>query len=306
MREVTVAATQMACSWDRERTLKDAEQLVRDAAAQGAQIILLQELFAAPYFCKDQDPGHFALAEELEGNALLKRFSALARELEVVLPISFFERAGRAFFNSLAMVDADGAVLDVYRKSHIPNSVGYQEKFFFSPGDTGFKVWRTAHATLGAAICWDQWFPEAARCLALQGAELLLYPTAIGSEPAFPEIDSKDHWQRVMQGHAAANLVPVVASNRIGAEAGSSCAVNFYGSSFISDHAGAIVAEASRTEREVVVATFDLDAVERERVSWGVFRDRRPDLYAALLNLDGRPAGAGGGRPAGDSRGVER
>jgi len=289
MRNVTVAATQMACSWDCERTIDGAEQLVRDAAARGAQIILLQELFAAPYFCKDQDGGLFALAEAREGNTLIERFSALAQELEVVLPISFFERAGRAFFNSLAMLDADGALLGVYRKSHIPNSVGYQEKFFFSPGDSGFKVWKTAYATLGAAICWDQWFPEAARCLALQGAELLLYPTAIGSEPAFPQLDSKDHWQRVMQGHAAANLMPVVASNRIGEETGSSCTVNFYGSSFICDHTGGIVAEANRTEQAVVVATFDLEAIERERENWGVFRDRRPDLYGALSTLDGRP-----------------
>ncbi len=287
MTSVTVAATQMACSWDREHTIATAEQLVRDAAARGAQVILLQELFAAPYFCKDQDGSHFALAEAREGNALIAHFSALARELEVVLPVSFFERAGRAFFNSLAMLDADGTVLDLYRKSHIPNSVGYQEKFFFSPGDTGFKVWKTAYATLGAAICWDQWFPETARCLALQGAELLLYPTAIGSEPAFPQLDSKDHWQRVMQGHAAANLTPVIASNRIGEEVGSSCTVNFYGSSFICDHTGAIVAEANRTEQAVVVANFDLDAIARERENWGVFRDRRPDLYGALSTLDG-------------------
>ncbi len=289
MRKITVAATQMTCSLDRERNILDAEQLVRDAAARGARIILLQELFAAPYFCKDQDGSHFALAEERDGNALIEHFSALARELEVVLPISFFERAGRAFFNSLAMLDADGAVLGVYRKSHIPNSVGYQEKFFFSPGDTGFKVYKTAYVTLGAAICWDQWFPETARCLALQGAELLLYPTAIGSEPAFPQLDSKDHWQRVMQGHAAANLMPVVASNRIGEEAGSSCTVNFYGTSFICDHTGDVIAEANRSEQAVIVATFDLDAIASERENWGVFRDRRPDLYSALLTLDGGP-----------------
>ena len=288
MRNVTVAATQMACTWDRERTVQDAEQLVREAAARGAEIVLLQELFEAPYFCKDQDGDHFELARERQGNALIERFSDLARELGVVLPVSFFERAGKAFYNALAIVDADGTVLGVYRKSHIPNSVGYQEKSYFSPGDSGFKVWTTRYATIGAAICWDQWFPEAARCLVLQGAELLLYPTAIGSEPAFPELDSKDHWQRVMQGHAAANLTPVVASNRIGEEVGSTCTLEFYGSSFIADHTGAIVAEAGRTDRAVILATFDLDAIDRERVNWGVFRDRRPELYKTLLTMDGQ------------------
>ncbi len=295
MRNVTVAATQMACSWDREHTLGEAEQLVREAAAQGAQIVLLQELFEAPYFCKDQDGDHFALAAERENNALLKRFGALARELAVVLPISFFERAGRAFYNSLAMLDADGTTVGVYRKSHIPNSVGYQEKFYFTPGDSGFQVWQTRYAALGAAICWDQWFPEAARSMVLQGAELLFYPTAIGSEPAFPELDSKDHWQRVMQGHAAANLTPVIASNRIGEEQGSSCKVRFYGSSFIADYTGAIVAAASRGERELILATFDLDAIDRERVNWGLFRDRRPDLYGSLLTMDGHRPSTGGG-----------
>ena len=293
MRNVTVAATQMACSWDRVRTVSDAEQLVREAAARGAEIILLQELFEAPYFCKDQDGDHFALARERQGNALIERFSELARELGVVLPVSFFERAGTAFYNALAIVDADGTVLGVYRKSHIPNSVGYQEKSYFSPGDTGFKVWKTRYATIGAAICWDQWFPEAARCLVLKGAELLLYPTAIGSEPAFPELDSRDHWQRVMQGHAAANLTPVIASNRIGREKGSTCTVEFYGSSFIADHTGAIVAEAGRSDRAVIATTFDLDAIDGERVNWGVFRDRRPELYKPILTLDGHSPGIG-------------
>ena len=293
MRNVTVAATQMACTWDREKTVGDAERLVREAAASGAEVILLQELFEAPYFCKDQDAGHFALARERQGNALIARFSELARELGVVLPVSFFERAGTAFYNALAIVDADGTVLGVYRKSHIPNSVGYQEKSYFAPGDSGFEVWETRHATIGAAICWDQWFPEAARCLVLKGAELLLYPTAIGSEPSAPELDSKDHWQRVMQGHAAANLTPVIASNRIGKEAGSTCTIEFYGSSFIADHTGTIVAEAGRRDRAVILATFDLDAIDRERVNWGVFRDRRPELYSALLTMDGRTPGIG-------------
>ena len=293
MRNVTVAATQMACSWDREQTLSDAEQLVREAAARGAEIILLQELFETPYFCKDQDGDHFKLARERQGNALIERFSELARELGVVLPVSFFERAGTAFYNALAIVDADGTVLGIYRKSHIPNSVGYQEKTYFSPGDTGFEVWKTRHGTIGAAICWDQWYPEAARCLVLRGAELLLYPTAIGSEPSALELDSKDHWQRVMQGHAAANLTPVIASNRIGREQGSTCTVEFYGSSFIADYTGAIVAEAGRTDPAVILATFDLDAIDRERVNWGVFRDRRPELYSTLLTMDGHTPGIG-------------
>jgi N-carbamoylputrescine amidase len=287
MASVTVAATQMACTWDREGNLRNAEDLVREAAGQGAQIVLLQELFETPYFCKDQKEEHFALAREADGHPVLARMSALAAELSVVLPVSFFERANTAYYNALAMIDADGRNLGVYRKSHIPDGPGYQEKFYFNPGDSGFKVWRTRHGDLGAAVCWDQWFPEAARAMALQGAEVLFYPTAIGSEPQDPGLNSKDHWQRTMQGHAAANLVPLVAANRIGREDGESCTLTFHGHSFITDQTGAKVAEAGADERAILTASFDLDAIRAQRASWGLFRDRRPDLYGPLLTLDG-------------------
>jgi N-carbamoylputrescine amidase len=287
MSQITIAATQMACGDDSRVNIAQAEALVRDAAARGAQIILLQELFETPYFCKDMDSRYFELAHEGADNALVRHFQALASELGVVLPVSFFERAHNAFFNSIAIVDADGAILGTYRKSHIPNSPGYQEKFYFSPGDTGFMSFRTRYATIGVAICWDQWFPEAARAMALQGAELLLYPTAIGSEPGYPDIDSRDHWQRAMQGHSAANCVPVVASNRIGQEKGDSCDVTFYGSSFITDHTGRKLTEADRETRDVITASLDLERIRRERVAWGLFRDRRPDLYRDILSLDG-------------------
>ena len=288
MRTVSFAATQMACSWDLDQNVDRATQLVEEAAAKGAQVILIQELFAAPYFCKDQDAKHLMLAASAQANPLIERFSKLAAEKQVVLPVSFFERCGNSFFNSLAMIDADGAVLGVYRKSHIPDSPGYDEKFYFSPGDTGFQVWTTRYGRLGAAICWDQWFPEAARCMALMGAEALLYPTAIGSEPSDAALDSRDQWQRVMQGHAAANLLPVIASNRIGTEEGESCSVTFYGSSFITDHTGAKLAEGDRATQSVLVSSIDLDACEQARIAWGVFRDRRPDLYGPLMSLDGQ------------------
>ncbi len=287
MREVTVAATQMACSWEREENVAKAEALVREAAGRGAQVVLLQELFETPYFCKDQKEEFFALARPAEANPTLERMAALAAELEVVLPVSFFERASNAYYNALAVFDADGSNLGLYRKSHIPDGPGYQEKFYFNPGDTGFRTFATRHATIGVAICWDQWFPEAARAMALAGAEVLLYPTAIGSEPQDPTVDSRGHWQRAMQGHAAANLIPLLASNRIGHEAGEACALDFYGSSFIADETGAKVAEAGETESAVITATFDLDAIRARRASWGLFRDRRPDLYGALLTLDG-------------------
>ncbi len=296
MSKVTVAATQMACSWDRDENLAKAEALVRQAASRGAQVVLLQELFETPYFCIEQHPAHLALASELEESPAVRHMAELAKELGVVLPVSWFERSGNVFFNSLAVIDADGAILGVYRKSHIPNSVGYQEKHYFSPGDTGFKVWRTRYASLGVGICWDQWFPEAARCMALQGAELLLYPTAIGSEPGEPDLDSSRHWQNVMCGHAAANIVPVVASNRIGTERAKhdqSLALTFYGSSFIADHTGVKVSEAGRTEETVLVHAFDLDAQRSYRETWGVYRDRRPDLYGAIGSLDGRSGPAG-------------
>ena len=287
MSTVTFAATQMACTEERADNIERAEQQVREAAGQGAQVILLQELFETPYFCKDQDSAYFSLAHDSLDNPLIRRFQELARELSVVLPVSFFERAGNVYFNSIAIIDAGGAVLGVYRKSHIPDSPGYQEKFYFSPGDTGFKVWNTRYGRIGVAICWDQWFPEAARAMVLQGAEVLLYPTAIGSEPGYPDLDSSGHWQRVMQGHSAANCVPVVASNRIGLEQGDSCDVTFYGSSFITDHTGAMLAECDRTSQDVITAELDLAKIREERTAWGLFRDRRPDLYGAVLSLGG-------------------
>ncbi|MFA7429190.1 MAG: N-carbamoylputrescine amidase [Rhodospirillaceae bacterium] len=287
MSTVTLAATQMRCGDDFPANLDRAESLVRRAAAEGGQIILLPELFQTPYFCKDQDPAWFNQARTVEGNPVLARFSALARELGVVLPVSFFEAAGQAFYNSVALIDADGTILGTYRKSHIPQGPGYEEKFYFSPGDTGFRVWTTRFARIGVGICWDQWFPEAARAMALMGAEVLLYPTAIGSEPQDPTLDSLPHWQRVMQGHAGANLMPLVASNRVGVEQGQTCSLTFYGGSFIADHTGAKVAEMDRESEGVLTAPFDLAATRAARCAWGVFRDRRPDLYKALGSLDG-------------------
>jgi N-carbamoylputrescine amidase len=265
-----------------------AEKLVREAAKRGAQVILLQELFETPYFCKDHTPKHLELALPLDGHPAVEHFRSVARELQVVLPVSVFERANNAFYNSVAVVDADGSVLGSYRKSHIPEGPGYHEKFYFSPGDTGFKVFDTRYAKLGVAICWDQWFPEAARSMALMGAEILLYPTAIGSEPQDASIDSSGHWQRTMQGHAAANVMPVVASNRVGTEKGEKYTMTFYGSSFIASPTGEKLAEADRGSECVLTASFDLDEVRRYRQAWGVFRDRRPDLYYPLLSLDGR------------------
>jgi N-carbamoylputrescine amidase len=289
MRPVTVAATQFACSWDLPANADRAEALIRQAAGQGAQVVLIQELFAAPYFCIEQHPRYFDLAQPADGHPLIARFTALAKELGVVLPVSFFERAGPAFFNSIAMVDADGRTLGVYRKSHIPQGPGYEEKYYFSPGDTGFRVWDTAFGRIGVGICWDQWFPECARAMALMGAEMLLYPTAIGSEPPSPGYDSQPHWEMVMRGHAAANILPVVASNRIGTEvAPDRREVTFYGSSFIADHTGQLVVKAGREAEEVLVHRFDLDAIAALRASWGLFRDRRVDLYAPVATLDGR------------------
>jgi N-carbamoylputrescine amidase len=284
---VRVAAIQMASSPDRDDNVRRAEDLVRQAAGQGARLILLPELFETPYFCKDQDPQHFALARPRDGNETLARFAKLAAELGVVLPISFFEVAGRAYYNALVMIDADGRDLGLYRKSHIPDGPGYQEKFYFNPGDTGFRVWPTRCGALGAAICWDQWFPETARAMALQGAEILLYPTTIGSEPQDPSLDSMAHWRRVMQGHAAANLTPLIAANRIGTEAGRSATLTFYGSSFIAGPTGELLAEADRTREAILTADLDLDAIAAQRRAWGVFRDRRPDLYGVLQTLDG-------------------
>lgn len=291
-RTVTFAVTQFAAADDPAVNADRAEALVRRAAGQGANVILLQELFETPYFCKTERPEYLALASPFEDNRLVARFAALARELAVVLPVSFFERAGQAHFNSFAMVDADGSVLGLYRKSHIPDGPGYEEKYYFSPGDTGFRVWDTAFGRLGVGICWDQWFPEAARAMALSGAEALLYPTAIGSEPPAPGYDSQPHWETVMRGHAGANLMPVMASNRIGREvAPEGRDVTFYGSSFIADWTGKVVGRAGRTDEEIVTATFDLDEAGEFRRTWGIFRDRRPELYGALSTMDGSRRG---------------
>jgi N-carbamoylputrescine amidase len=293
-RPVTVGAIQMACGWDADANIARAEALVREAASRGAQIILLPELFETPYFCIEQDARHLALARTTAENRAVRHFAPLARELEVVLPISFFERAGRAYFNSIAILDADGANLGVYRKSHIPNGPGYQEKNYFAPGDTGFRVWDTRFARIGVGICWDQWFPETARVMALMGAELLFFPTAIGTEPppALP-VNSREHWQRTQQGHAAANLTPLIAANRYGLERSlqdpQGLYIRFYGSSFIADPMGAKVAEAPEEGDTILTHTFDLTQVAQLRDNWFVFRDRRPDLYAALTRLDGEP-----------------
>jgi len=288
MRKVTLAATQMSVGCDRAESLAKAEAFIRRAAGEGANIILVQELFETPYFCQDQLPEYFELARPVEGNEGLAKFQSLARELQVVLPFSFFERANQAYFNSVAMVDADGTFMGLYRKTHIPDGPGYQEKYYFNPGDTGFRVWDTKFGKVGVGICWDQWFPETARCLVLGGAEILLYPTAIGTEPQYPEWDSRDHWQRVMQGHAAANMVPLVAANRIGTERGKGSEMTFYGSSFIADESGKKVVEANRTDEAVLTHTFDLDAIRNLRAQWGFFRDRRPEHYGAMVTVDGK------------------
>jgi len=284
---VTIACTQMACSWELEENLARAEQLVREAASQGAQIVLLQELFATPYFCIDVQERHFELARPLQGNPLIERFQRLAREHQLVLPVSFFEASGPTYFNAVAIIDADGSIAGHYRKSHIPQFPAYEEKYYFSPGDTGFLATDTRYGRIGVAICWDQWFPEAARAMALAGAEILFYPTAIGSEIFEPELDSRDHWQNVMRGHAAANVMPVVASNRIGRESSGDVEMEFYGSSFITDHLGNLVVSADRQSETVLSTTVNLQAVREYRRAWGVFRDRRPDLYTSLLTLDG-------------------
>ena len=286
MREVTVAATQMACSNETDKNVSNAEKLVRQAASEGAQIILIQELFESQYFCMDQKEELFELSKPFENHPTIKKFSELAKELKVVLPVSFFEKANRAHYNSVAIVDADGSVLGKYRKSHIPDGPGYQEKFYFNPGDTGFKVWNTKYAKIGVGICWDQWFPEAARSMVLSGAELLLYPTAIGGEPEDDGFDSSDMWQRAMIGHSASNQIPVIASNRIGTEKGIDIENYFYGRSFVTNHVGDKIAEGSRDKEEVLIGKINLSEAETLRNVWGVFRDRRPELYKGLLNLD--------------------
>lgn len=283
MSKVTVAAIQIT------HGLEQAVERVEEAAAQGAQIILLPELFEHWYFCQEKNYENYRLAAPMEQNLAVQRLSEVARDFHVVLPVSYYERVGNTFFNTVAMIDADGVILGQYRKTHIPDDHFYQEKFYFTPGDTGFRVWNTAYAKIGVGICWDQWFPEAARSMALMGAELLLYPTAIGSEPIL-DCDSMPHWQRCMQGHAAANLIPVVASNRIGTETVAPSADNqqqsssltFYGSSFIADETGAIVEQAPRDAAAILTHTFDLEAIRAFRRDWGVFRDRRPAQYGAI------------------------
>ena len=291
MRKVTVAATQMKSrGFDREANIQAAEALIREAAGKGANIILIQELFQTDYFCQKMIDQNMKLALPLEEDPAGKRFSELAKELDVVLPVSFFEKDNQAHFNSLAIIDADGTILGTYRKSHIPDGAGYSEKFYFNIGDTGFKVWKTKYATIGCAICWDQWYPEAARAMALMGAELLFYPTAIGSEPDEDEstFDSMPHWRTVMQGHAGANLMPVIASNRIGTEYCEDYHITFYGSSFIADEHGQLAATMDRETEGVITATFDLDELALTRRAWGVFRDRRPELYTPLLTQNGK------------------
>lgn len=294
MRNVTVAAIQMSIPETPEKSVEKAEKLVRKAAAEGANVILLPELFENWYFCQERRYDSYKLALPLEENPAVRRFQTVAKELSVALPISFYEQDGNVLYNSVAMIDADGSVMGVYRKTHIPDDHFYQEKFYFTPGDTGFKVWDTRFGKIGVGICWDQWFPEAARCMALDGAELLFYPTAIGSEPVL-ECDSMPHWQRCMQGHAAANLVPVIAANRIGTETvipdsenqQQSSSLTFYGSSFIADNTGALVECADRTSDTVLLHTFDLDELCGMRLSWGVFRDRRPEMYGRIAGISG-------------------
>ena len=289
MRNVTVAAIQMQCGKFVEYNINKADQMVRQAAKQGANIILLPELFERPYFCQERRYEYYAYAKPVMENDAVLHFMEVAKELHVVLPISFYEKDGNVLYNSIAMIDADGTMLGVYRKTHIPDDHYYQEKFYFTPGNTGFRVWNTEFGNIGVGICWDQWFPETARAMAVKGAELLLYPTAIGSEPIL-ECDSMPHWRRCMQGHAGSNLMPVMAANRIGEEVVAPCEENggqsssliFYGSSFITDETGELVASASRDEEEVLLATFDLDEIAENRLSWGIFRDRRPERYDAI------------------------
>ncbi len=286
--KVVVAAIQMACSWEVSENIKKAEGLVRDAAAKGAQIILLQELFERQYFPQKEKMEFFQFASPLEDNQAVNHFKSVAKELEVVLPVSFFERSNNAYFNSVAIIDADGKILGVYRKTHIPDGPSYEEKYYFNPGNTGFKVWHTRYGRIGVAICMDQWFPEAARIMALLDAEIILYPTAIGSDPQYPDVDVRDQWQRVMQGHAAANLVPVVASNRVGREVIDDSEIDFFGSSFITDPTGEKIVEANRTDETFLVAELYPELTKLVRPVTGFFRERRPEMYGPLLTLDGK------------------
>jgi N-carbamoylputrescine amidase len=282
-RQLTVAAIQTSYGPDMAANIAKTEDLVREAARRGARVILPSELFQGIYFPTRQDPKWFATAFPLAEHPAVRALSALAKSLEVVIPISFFEKDGPRFYNSVAIADADGAILGIYRKSHIPDGPGYQEKYYFRPGDTGFKAWQTKVGTIGVGICWDQWYPEAARAMMLEGAELLLYPTAIGSEPYDLTLDTHGQWQRVMQGHAVANAVPVVAANRVGIEDNDGVTQSYYGHSFVADHTGALVARFGDKDHGVLLASFDLDAIARYRAEWGFFRDRRTDLYAKSI-----------------------
>ncbi len=287
-RNVTVAAIQMQCTRVVDENIATADRLVREAAGKGAQVILLPELFERQYFCQERRYEYYAFAKSVEENDAIRHFLPVTKELHIVLPVSFYERDGNVLYNSIAVLD-DGALLGVYRKTHIPDDHYYQEKFYFTPGNTGFKVWNTSFGKIGIGICWDQWFPETARCLAVAGAEMILYPTAIGSEPIL-ECDSMPHWRRVMQGHSAANLVPVIAANRFGLEevtpctenGGQSSALRFYGSSFITDGTGDLLQDAPREGELILLQTFDLAKLEEDRLSWGLFRDRRPECYKAI------------------------
>lgn len=289
MRKVTVAAIQMQMSKIVEENIDKAEKMVREAAQKGANVILLPELFERPYFCQERCYEYYAYATPVCENPAVLRFMKVCAELKVVMPISIYEKDGNVLYNSIAMIDSDGSVMGVYRKTHIPDDHYYQEKFYFTPGNTGFKVWDTAYGKIGVGICWDQWFPETARAMAIQGAEVLLYPTAIGSEPIL-DVDSMEHWRICMRGHSGSNVVPVVAANRIGIEevtpseanGGQKSSLKFFGSSFITDETGALVADASRDKEEILISTFDLDGINEARLSWGLFRDRRPECYKII------------------------
>ncbi|ODR97155.1 N-carbamoylputrescine amidase [Methyloceanibacter stevinii] len=282
-RQVTVAAVQAALGPDMTANIARVEALIREAAAQGAEVVLPPELFQGIYFPTRQDPKWFETAYAVNEHPCVRTFAALANDLNVVIPISFFEKDGPHFYNSVAIADADGTILGVYRKSHIPDGPGYQEKYYFRPGNTGFKAWRTKHGTIGVGICWDQWYPEAARAMVLQGAELLLYPTAIGSEPYDNDLNTSGRWRRVMQGHAVANAIPVIAANRVGEEDNDGMRQRYYGHSFAADHTGEIVADMGDDAEGVILATFDLDEIAAYRADWGFFRDRRTDLYGTAL-----------------------
>lgn len=283
MTQVTVAAIQTAFGKNIDQNIQVTLDQISLAAKAGAQIILPSELFESPYFCKEQNEDFFSLARPVENHPTLEKMQALAQKLKVVLPVSFFEKASQTYYNSIAIIDADGRIMGTYRKSHIPDGPGYQEKFYFRPGDTGFKVWKTRYAAIGVGICWDQWFPECARSMVLQGADLLFYPTAIGSEPANPQLHTKDRWQRAMIGHAVSNVVPVIASNRTGDEDGQ----HFYGHSFICDPGGDKISELADGKIGFILAKFDLEEIRTSRSSWGFFRDRRPELYRTLSTADG-------------------